>query len=639
MTDFTKNRSSGGETIGALLAKNASLHGKDIARREKERGIWKETTWAEYAQEVVACAAGLEKFGVKPGKAVLVLGDNRARLYGGMLAVSLLGAYAMPAYPGATLEELRHFLGEVEIVAAIAEDQEQVDKILELKDAGAEGIDHIIYDEARGLGFYEVEGLMSWDHLIEVGQHDLNETPGLREELLSRAKPEDPAIFLHSSGTTGAPKGIVLSQKNVLAAARNGHAAGAFDENEEVLAYLPMAWVGDFAITVAAALLWRFTVNVPERQETVVRDMREIAPTFYLAAPRSWDQMLTTIQVGIENSTPFKKWLYHFFMDRAIAAETRKLNGKSGGILEPLGRLLGEAIIFGPIKDQFGMNRLKNAFTGGEAIGEDTFVFYRALGIKLRQLYGQTENSAINAIQSPGEVRLHTVGKPAPGVEVTIAEDGEILVRSDSVFEGYFNKPEATAEALEGGWLHTGDAGYLEEDGHLVVLGRVSEVMHTAGGERFVPNYIENRLKFSPYIKDAAVIGAGLKELTAMVCVDFEAVGHWAEVNGVPYVSYADLSQREEVATLLREAFQRVNKAVTEPLRLQRFVSLPKEFDPDDGEITRTRKLRRKIVQERYADVIAALYDGSKEVHVSAQVTYETGEVGKVERSLPIREV
>ena len=639
MTDLTKKQSSGSDTIGAILARNASKHGSEIALREKERGIWKETTWAEYAEEVLACAAGLEKIGVTPGKAVLILGDNRARLYGGMLAISLLGAYAMPAYPGATLEELRHFLGEVEIVAAIAEDQEQVDKILELKDAGAEGIDHIIYDEARGLGFYEVEGLLSWDHLIEVGQHDLNETPGLREELLSRAKPEDPAIFLHSSGTTGAPKGIVLSQKNVLAAARNGHAAGAFDENEEILAYLPMAWVGDYAITVAAALLWRFTVNVPERQETVVRDMREIAPTFYLAAPRSWDQMLTTIQVGIENSTPLKKWLYHFFMDRAIAAETRKLNGKSGGVLEPLGRLLGEVMVFGPIKDQFGMSRLKNAFTGGEAIGEDTFVFYRALGIKLRQLYGQTENSAINAIQAPGEVRLHTVGKPAPGVEVSIAEDGEILVRSDSVFEGYFNKPEATAEALEGGWLHTGDAGYLEDDGHLVVLGRVSEVMHTADGERYVPNYIENRLKFSPYIKDAAVIGAGLKELTAMVCVDFEAVGHWAEVNGVPYVSYADLSQREEVATLLREAFQRVNKAVTEPLRLQRFVSLPKEFDPDDGEITRTRKLRRKVVQERYADVIAALYDGSKEVHVSAQVTYETGEVGKVERSLPIREV
>ena len=639
MAEVTTVKNTASDTIGALLARNASSYGSEIAVREKERGIWKENTWAEYAEEVLACAAGLEKIGVEPGKAVLILGDNRARLYGGMLAISLLGAYAMPAYPGATIEELQHFLGEVEIVAAIAEDQEQVDKILELRSAGASGIAHVIYDETRGLGFYEDDGLMSWDHLIEVGKHDLNEHPRRREELLNRAKPEDPAIFMHSSGTTGKPKGIILSQKNVFAAARNGHAAGAFDENEEILAYLPMAWVGDFAITVAAALLWRFTVNVPERQETVVRDMREIAPTFYLAAPRSWDQMLTTIQVGIENSTPLKKWLYHFFMDRAIAAETRKLNGKSGGALEPLGRLLGEALVFGPIKDQFGMSRLKNAFTGGEAIGEDTFVFYRALGIKLRQLYGQTENSAINAIQAPGEVRLHTVGKPAPGVEVTIADDGEILVRSDSVFEGYFNKPEATAEALEDGWLHTGDAGYLEDDGHLVVLGRVSEVMHTAGGERYVPNFIENRLKFSPYIKDAAVVGAGLDELTAMVCVDFEAVGHWAEVNGVPYVSYSDLSQRDEVATLLHEAFERVNKAVTEPLRLQRFVSLPKEFDPDDGEITRTRKLRRKVVQDRYADVISALYDGSKEVHVSAQVTYETGEVGKVERSLPIREV
>jgi long-chain acyl-CoA synthetase len=628
-----------GDTFGRLLARNASSHGSDIVVREKERGIWKESTWAEYVEEVLACAAGLEKIGVESGKAVLILGDNRARLYQGMLAISLLGAYAMPAYPGATLEELQHFLGEVEIVAAIAEDQEQVDKILELRSAGASGIAHVVYDETRGLGFYEDDGLMSWDHLIEVGRHDLNEDPARRKAILNKAKPDDPAIFMHSSGTTGKPKGIVLSQKNVLAAAKNGHAAGAFDENEEILAYLPMAWVGDFAITVAAALLWRFTVNVPERQETVVRDMREIAPTFYLAAPRSWDQMLTTIQVGIENSTPFKKWLYHFFMDRAIAAETRKLNGKSGGALEPLGRLLGEAIVFGPIKDQFGMSRLKNAFTGGEAIGEDTFVFYRALGIKLRQLYGQTENSAINAIQSPSEVRLHTVGKPAPGVELKIADDGEILVRSDSVFDGYFNKPEATAEALEDGWLHTGDAGYLEDDGHLVVLGRVSEVMHTAGGERYVPNYIENRLKFSPYIKDAAVLGAGLDELTAMVCVDFEAVGHWAEVNGVPYVSYADLSQRDEVATLLHEAFARVNKAVTEPLQLKRFVSLPKEFDPDDGEITRTRKLRRKVVQERYADVVAALYDGSKEVHVSARVTYETGEVGKVEKSLPIREV
>lgn len=628
-----------GETIASVLMRNASEHGSDIALREKERGIWKATTWAEYAEQVLACAAGLDRLGLKPGDAVLILGDNRVRLYCGMLALATLGVYAMPAYPGTTLEELQYFAGEANVVAALAEDQEQVDKILELRDAGAAGLQHIVYDDGRGLGFSEVPGLMSWEHLVEIGGHRLNDEPGLRDALLGRAKPDDPAVFLHSSGTTGKPKGVVLSQKNVLAAARNGHAAGAFDVGEEVLAYLPMAWVGDYAIAVAAALLLRFTVNVPERQETVLRDMREIAPTFYLAAPRSWDNILTTIQVGIENSTPLKKRLYHFFMDRAVAAERRKLNGKDHGALEWLGRGFGELLVFGPIKDQFGMHRLKNAFTGGEAIGEDTFVFYRALGIKLRQLYGQTENSAINAIQAPDEVRLHTVGKAAPGVEVKIADDGEILLKSDSVFAGYYNKPEASAETLSAGWLHTGDAGYLEDDGHLVVLGRVAEVMHTKAGERYVPNYIENRLKFSPYINDAAVIGAGRDELAAMVCIDFDAVGHWAEVNGVPYVSYADLSQREEVAALLREAFLRVNKALPEPLQLKKFVSLHKEFDPDDGEITRTRKLRRTVVEDRYQNVIAALYDGSKDVHVSAVVTYETGETGRVERTLPIREV
>lgn len=639
MADSRQSLTTAGETLVSVLMRHASEHGSDIALREKERGIWKATTWAEYAEEVLACAAGLDGLGIKPGDAVLILGDNRVRLYCGMLALATLGVYAMPAYPGTTLEELQHFVEEANIVAALAEDQEQVDKILDLRGAGAANLNHIVYDDGRGLGFYEVPGLMSWEHLVKIGNHRLNEEAGLRDDLAKRANPDSPAVFLHSSGTTGKPKGIVLSQKNVLAAARNGYAAGAFDIGEETLAYLPMAWVGDYALTVAAALLLRFIVNVPERQETVLRDMREVAPTFYLAAPRSWDNLLTTIQVGIENSTPLKKTLYHFFMDRAISTERRKLNGKSGGALEGLGRLIGELLVFGPIKDKFGLSRLKNAFTGGEAIGEDTFVFYRALGIKLRQLYGQTENSAINAIQAPDEVRLHTVGKAAPGVEVRIADNGEILLKSDSVFAGYHHNPEASAETLVGGWLHTGDAGYLEDDGHLVVLGRVSEVMHTGGGERYVPNYIENRLKFSPYIKDAAVIGAGCDELTAMVCIDFDAVGHWAEVNGVPYVSYADLSQREEVAVLLRQAFLRLNKALPEPLQLKRFVSLHKEFDPDDGEITRTRKLRRKVVEERYQRVITALYDGSKDVHVSAVVTYETGETGTVDRTLPIREV
>lgn len=626
------------DTIARLLMRNAKEHGAEIAVREKERGIWREVTWAAYAEEVLRCAAGFSALGVQPQDAVIVLGDNRVRLYAGMTALSMLRAYAMPAYPGATIDELRHFCGEARVVAALVEDQEQVDKILELRDAGT-SVGAIIYDEARGLNHYDAPGLQSWDSLVEAGARKLAEEPDLRRQLIEDPTPEDPAVFMHSSGTTGKPKGIVLSQKNMLAGARNAHAGGAFGFGEEVLAYLPMAWIGDFALTVAAGIAYRFTISVPERQETVKRDMREIAPSLYLAAPRSWDNMLTSIQVGMENSTPLKKWLYHFFMDRAVEAEERKLNGGSGGALEWLGRLVGERLIFGPIKDQFGLTRLKHAFTGGEAIGEDTFVFYRALGIKLRQFYGQTENSAFNAIQTPNEVKLHTVGKPLPGVEVRISDEGEILFRSDSVFSGYYRNDAATADALRDGWLHSGDAGYLEDDGHLVVLGRVSEVAHTRAGDRYVPNYIENRLKFSPYIKDAAVVGAGRDELVAMICIDAEAVGHWAEVHGVPYVSYADLSQRPEVAELVKEAFQRVNKALPEALRLHRFVSLHKEFDPDDGEITRTRKLRRKVVEERYSDVVNALYSGARDVHVSAVVTYETGEAGTVERTLLVREV
>jgi len=627
------------DTLPRLLAHNAKVHGTDIALREKDRGIWNEMTWADYASTATKCAAALRAAGVKSDDAVIVIGDNRARLYLAMVGVSMLSAHAMPAYAGATLSELQHFVGEANVSAAFAEDQEQVDKLLELREIGDGSPAMIIYDDSRGMNDYTASGLVAWEELIEAGEKALSADSALAEQLINGAKPEDPAVFMHSSGTTGKPKGIVLSHANLIAGSRNAHAAGAFVEGEEVLAYLPMAWVGDYALTVAAAIAFRFTISVPERQETVQRDMREIAPSLYLAAPRSWDNMLTMIQVGIENSTPLKKWIYHFFMDRSIEAEKRKLKGEKPGALDGLGKMLGEWLVFGPIKDQFGLTRLTSAFTGGEAIGEDTFVFYRGLGIALRQFYGQTETSAFSSIQAADEVQLHTVGKPLPGVEVDITDAGEIKFRSGSIFAGYYNNPKATAEALTDGWLLTGDAGYLEDDGHLVVLGRLSEVVYTASGERYVPNYVENRLKFSPYIKDAAISGAGRDELTAMVCVDFESVGHWAEVNGVPYTSYGDLSQRDEVATLLSTAFERVNNVLPDTLKIHRFVSLPKEFDPDDGEITRTRKLRRKVVEERYSQVIDALYSGESEVHVKAEVTYETGETGFVERTLPIREV
>ena len=341
----------------------------------------------------------------------------------------------------------------------------------------------------------------------------------------------------------------------------------------------------------------------------------------------------------MEDSTPLKKRLFDHFIDVGVAVERLKLEGKTPSAAQRLQCLLGEVLIYGPLKDQFGLNRMRNALTGGEAMGEDTFLFYRALGINLRQLYGQTESSAFNAAHAADEVRLHSVGRPLPGVDAKIAVDGEILLRSESVFSGYFQNDEASRKTLVDGWLHTGDAGYLEPNGHLVVLGRVAEVVHTSKGERYIPNYIENRLKFSPYIKDVAVLGTGRDTLSAMVCIDRDSVGHWAEVRGIAYISYADLSQKPEVSELIAAAIGRVNQALPEGLRLRRFVNLHKEFDPDDGEVTRTRKLRRNVIEERYAPVIDALYSGAASVTMKAQITYDSGDTGTIERELLLKEV
>ncbi len=625
-------------TLTRLLAANAGSHGREIAMREKALGIWQEFTWQQVLDEVLSIAAGLEQLGFAAGDSMLVLGDNRVRLYLGMLAAGALKGYAMPVYPDATPEEVLHFAGEVQARFALAEDQEQVDKLLDLRE-NAPSLRHIIYDDPRGLNHYKVDGLASWEQLRDAGAARLRNEPKLRDDLINRAVPEGPAVFVHSSGTMGKPKGVVLQQRNVLAGVRNAHEGKVFGWGEHILAYLPMAWIGDFAVTMAAGIALRFTINIPERSETVLRNLREIAPTLYLAAPRSWDNMLTSIRVRMEDSTPLKKRIFDHFIDVGVAVERLKLDGKTPTAMQRLQCQLGEILVFGPLKDQFGLNRMRVALTGGEAMGEDTFLFYRALGINLRQLYGQTESSAFNAVQAADEVRLHTVGRPLPGVEAKIADDGEILLRSESVFSGYFQNEEATRKTLIDGWLQSGDAGYVEPNGHLVVLGRVAEVVHTAKGERYIPNYIENRLKFSPYIKDVAVLGTGRGYLCAMVCIDGDAVGHWAEVRGIPYISYADLSQKAEVCELVASAIRRLNEALPEGLRIRRFVDLHKEFDPDDGEITRTRKLRRNVIEDRYASVIQALYAGEDSTVMKAQITYDTGDTGVIERNLVLRNI
>lgn len=639
-------------TLIAALHRNATEFGSRIAFRERKFGIWQQQSWAEVLEEILALAAGLESHGLTAGAVMTLIGDNRPRLYYSMLAANMLRAIPSPAYPDIPLEELIAATKHGAPLLAIAEDQEQVDKLLELREATGRP-DVIAFDDDRGLRGYEGQGsggtesgatgaratgLVSLDSITETGKARLAAEVGLRERLLGAPRAEDIAILLHSSGTTGVPKGIPLSHGNAARGVLNAAASGYFRQHDELFAYLPIAWVGDFAFIISAGVMMAGVINIPERQETVLPDLRAAAPTFYLAAPRAWDQMLTRIQVGMQESTPLKRKLFDFFMPRAVDLEKKRLAGGTPTFSEQVVDWLGDKIIRAPLRDWIGLARCDRAYTGGEALGEDTFVFFRALGIKLKQFYGQTETCALTAAQQEGHVKLHTVGRPMQGVDVKLSDEGEILVRSPSVFSGYFDDPESSAKSLADGWLHTGDAGRIEDDGELVVLGRVSEIVHTAKGERYIPNFIENRLKFSPFIRNVAVMGAGRDMLTAIICIDFDAVGHWAEERAISYTSYADLSQKPQVHALIGTVVEHVNSIQPEGLRIRRFVNLHKDFDADDGEITRTRKLRRNVIETNYAVLIDALYAGDQECTYRAVIAYENGEKGEIVRRLVISE-
>ena len=620
-----------------ILVDNAKRFPDHVAMRERDRGVWQEYTWSRYLDDVLCFAAGLETRGVKPEDVVLVIGDNRPALYLSMLGAITLRAIPSPAYPDTRPEELAGQIQRENIRFAVAEDQEQVDKLMHVCEAHGCTLQLIVYDDPRGLE--NTDQTMAFTRLIEIGRQRLESEAGLRDSLISRPSVHDVAALLHSSGTTGVPKGIPLKHGHILAGVRNAAAAGYFDEGEIHMAYLPIAWVGDFIFSVGAAIALRFVVHIPESQETAQHDLREIAPTLYFCSPRTWSNMLTRIQVGIDESTRVKKWLYNKFMPFAIELERRRLEGHNPTAFQRFWRRIGEWLIYGPIKDHLGLARVVRPYTAGEAIGEDIFLFFRALGLSLRQFYGQTENGALAAAQASDEVKLHTVGRPFPGVEIRVDDNGEILMRGDNIFDGYYQQPLATQEALRDGWLHTGDAGYFEDDGQLVVLGRVSEVVYTKQGERFIPTYIENRLQFSHYIRDACVLGQDRDLLTAIVCIDFQAVGHWAQENGVAYSSYAELSQQPRVIELINDLIARTNQVLPDKLHIRRFVNLHKEFDADDGEVTRTRKLRRGVIEQNYRDIIDALYSDKDVVEFEARIVYETGDVGTLKRTLSIHDV
>jgi long-chain acyl-CoA synthetase len=559
------------------------------------------------------------------------------------LATQALGGIPVPLYQDSIEKEMQYIIEHAEARFAVVEDQEQVDKLLHVK-RECPHLEYIIYDDPRGLGTYAEPFLMSLEQVQELGRKFTLDNPTHFEDELGKGTADDLAIICYTSGTTGMPKGTMLSHRNLILTARNAATREGLRSDEEVVAYLPMAWVGDHIFSYAQSIVTGFTVNCPESTSTVLHDLKEIGPTYFFAPPRIWENILTSVMIRIEDAAWPKRKLVEVFLELAQESERRRLSGKPVPTWRRLLYPLGHLLVYGPLKDNLGMRRIRIAYTAGEAIGPEIFVFFRSLGINVKQLYGMTESSALISIQKDGDVRLDTVGTPLPGVEIRIWEQGEVLYRSPGMFQGYYKNPEATRQTLEDGWVHSGDAGFVDHDGHLKIIDRAKDVSRLADGTIFAPKYIENKLKFSPYIKEAVCIGQEKPYVTALINIDLAAVGNWAERRNLAYTSYTDLSQKREVSDLIRQEVVRVNTSLREDellrgAQIRKYLILHKELDPDDQEITRTRKVRRGFIAKKYAALIDALYSDADHVGVEAQVTYEDGRTVTVRADVRIRDV
>ena len=630
------------DTFPKLITANAQRLPRKVAVREKDLGIWQSFTWQQYLEEAQLIALGLASLGFARGDKTAIVGDNRPQLYWAVAATQMLGGVPVPLYQDSIEKELAFIVDHAEARFAVVEDQEQVDKLLRVKPQ-CPHLQYIVYSDPRGLRDYREPCLLSLADLQERGRRFGLEHPGFVDEVMGRGTGDDIAIICYTSGTTGMPKGTMLSHRNLILAAGNAVEREGLRADEEVLAYLPMAWVGDHIFSYAQSIVTGFTVNCPESAATVLPDLREIAPTYFFAPPRIWETILTTVMIRLEDAAPPKRALVRFFLDVAQELERRRLAGLPQSAWRRLLYPLGDLLVYGPLRDNLGLRRIRVAYTAGEAIGPEIFVFFRALGINVKQLYGMTESSALIAIQRDDDVRLDTVGTPLPGVETRISESGEVLFRSPGVFQGYYKNAEATRQTLEDGWVHTGDAGFVDAYGHLKIIDRARDVSRLADGTIFAPKFVENKLKFSPYVREAVCIGQGRSYVTALINIDLAAVGNWAERRGIAYTSYTDLAQKPEVYELIRSEVARVNRSLGEDALLRgaqvrRFLILHKELDPDDEEITRTRKVRRGYVAEKYAALIEALYGERDHVAVEARVTYEDGRTGTMRADLKIRE-
>ncbi len=630
------------DTFPRLLLWHARVRPGHAALREKDLGIWQTWTWSELAAEVRLLAAALHQLGLARGAHVAIIGENRPRLYAAMLATQSLGAVPVPLYQDAIAAQMVYVFQDAQIEYAIVEDQEQVDKMLEVREQYP-GLAHIVFDEPRGLRHYEQPGLISYDELLLRGTDFAADNAQYFDEQVAATAAGDTAALFYTSGTTGRPKGVVQTHAALIGRAR---AATVFDRlgpDEDVLAYLPLAWIGQNIFSYAQALFAGYTVNCPESPSTVANDMREIGPTYYFAPPRVFEAMLTQVMIRMEDAGRIKRALFHHFMEVGRRVGGRILERKPVSAAMRLRYALGDLLVYGPLRNQLGLSRVKVAYTAGEAIGPDLFAFYRSLGVNLKQLYGSTETAVFVCMQPDGQVRADSVGPPVEGVELRIAESGEVLVRSPGLLKEYHRNPEATAEVRDAeGWFHTGDAGLLDADGHLRIIDRAADVGRLADGTLFAPKYIENKLKFFPQIKEAVAFGDGRDRVCAFINIDLEAVGNWAERRALAYAGYVDLASKPEVLELVAGCVDKVNADLAaDPLlansQIHRFLILHKELDPDDDELTRTRKVRRRFVAQKYQVLVDALYTGRASEYIETEVRFEDGRVGKVAAMLELR--
>lgn len=632
------------DTFPALLFGHAKERGARPAMREKNLGIWQTLSWAEVAHHVVKVANGYAALGVEPGQHVAIVGENRPRLYIAMMAAQTLGAIPVPLYQDAVAQEMAYVLQDAEISVVVVENQEQVDKMLEVLEQ-CPALRHIIYDDPRGLRHYSDAPLQSYEQLEKTGERYAQEHPGFLDDRTAKVSAQDAAAMFYTSGTTGKPKGVVLTHHALIDRARAIAELENLSDKEDVLAYLPPAWIGQNMFSYTQLLVSGFTVNHPESPETVSIDMRDIGPTYYFAPPRVLEGLLTHVMIRMEDASRVKRKLFHVCMDLARRVGTRILDKESVNAWDRLRYFLGNRLIYGPLRNALGMSRVRVAYTAGEAIRPDLFVFYRSIGINLKQLYGSTETSVFVCVQTDGQVRGDTVGPPVKGVEIRVADNGEIMVKSPGLFKEYHRNPEATREAHDAdGWFHTGDAGYLDTDGQLKIIDRAKDVGKLADGSLFAPKYLENKLKFFPHIKEAVAFGDGRQEVCAFINIDLEAVGNWAERRGLAYAGYTDLASKDEVYQLIAQCIEQINAELAQDPKLsdsqiRRFLILHKELDPDDDELTRTRKVRRAFIAKKYAVLIDALFEHKASQFIETEVKFEDGRSGSISADLKIQAV